>query len=68
MLIDIIRRRVAHALRERPSPTLLPGRWRNVGTGCVDVVVADPGYVSAVHNTTQHMRAPTVTHAGYRRS
>ena len=26
-------------------PTTLPGRWRNVGKGCVDSVVADPAYV-----------------------
>lgn len=31
-------------VNEFPPPTTLPGRWRNVGKGRVDEVVADPAY------------------------
>lgn len=32
-------------LKPADPPTMLPGRWRNVGKGCVDSAVSDPAYV-----------------------
>lgn len=40
----------------KPSPTMLPGRWRNVGKGRVDSAVADPAYVPPPPPKKTHVR------------
>ena len=33
-----------HLATPSPAVTILPGRWRNVGTGRTDVPIPDPAY------------------------
>ena len=48
--------RAYRALIKPPNPpTMLPGRWRNVGKGCVEFAVSDPAYVPPKSKKT-HVR------------